>query len=259
VEGTNWTAWETVALEEVDSTSSEARRRVASRALPRPTLIRAERQNAGRGRGANLWWSDSGSLTFSLVFPPRHYGLQNRQLPRVAIAAAVGVIEAVEQLGVVPPGTLGIRWPNDLESIDGKKLGGILPEAIRDPDGADFLVVGIGLNIATDLNGAPPAIQEMATTVERLGGVPVDVEWLLGTMLRCIDSVMVSLAAEAPALSESWQARDLLLGKRATVLIGERTLVGEGRGIDAEGRLWLALDDGTLEAVVAGRVLRQSS
>jgi biotin-(acetyl-CoA carboxylase) ligase len=73
-----------------------------------------------------------------------------------------------------------------------------------------------------------------------------------------MDSVMISLAMEAAALSESWQARDLLLGRRATVLIGDRTLVGQGRGIDAEGRLWLALDDGSLEAVVAGQVLRES-
>jgi BirA family biotin operon repressor/biotin-[acetyl-CoA-carboxylase] ligase len=247
-----------IVLEEVDSTNNEARRRVAAGTMPRPTLIRAERQTAGRGRGANLWWSDSGSLTFSLVFPPSHYGLRSHQFPRVAIAAAVGVIEAVEQLGVVPPGVLGIRWPNDLESIDGKKLGGILPEAIRDPNGADFLVVGIGLNIATDLDGAPPEVRDMATTIAQLGGVPVDTQWLLSTVLRCMDSVMISLAMEAAALSESWQARDLLLGRRATVLIGDRTLAGQGRGIDAEGRLWLALDDGSLEAVVAGQVLRES-
>jgi BirA family biotin operon repressor/biotin-[acetyl-CoA-carboxylase] ligase len=177
----------------------------------------------------------------------------------VAIATAVGVIEAVEQLGIVPSGVLGIRWPNDMETVDGKKIGGILPEAIRDPQGAEFLVVGIGLNIATDLDGAPAAVQAMATSIERIGGVPVDVEWLLSTALRCIDSTMTLLATEDASLFESWQARDLLLGRRARVVVGDRTLVGEGRGIDPEGRLWLALEDGSLEPVVAGQVLRESS
>ena len=259
MEGPNWTAWETITLEEVDSTNSEARRRISAGTMRGPTWICARRQTAGRGRGANLWWSDSRSLTFSLVFPPLHYGLRTHQLPRVAIATAVGVIEAVEQLGVVPPGVLGIRWPNDIESIDGKKLGGILPESIRDPSGGELLVVGIGMNIATDFGNAPPAVRDMATSIERIGGVPVDVEWLLSTVLRCMDSTMTALAAETPALFASWQARDLLRKRRAKVVIGERTLVGEGRGIDPQGRLWLALDDGTLEPVVAGQVLRESS
>jgi BirA family biotin operon repressor/biotin-[acetyl-CoA-carboxylase] ligase len=254
----NGTHWTTVALGEIDSTNNEARRRVASGAIEKPTLIRADRQTAGRGRGANAWWSDAGSLTFSLVFAPDHFGLRSHQLPRVAIATAVGLIEAMEQGRLLPPGVLGIRWPNDIESIDGKKLGGILPEAIRNPRGADFLIVGIGLNVSTDLDAAPPAVQALATSIQRLGGVPVDVETFLATALRCLDSAMTDLATEDARLFDCWRSRDLLLGRRARVVVGERTLEGRGRGIDPEGRLRLELDDGSLESVVAGQVLREN-
>lgn len=258
MEGRNSTDWETIAFDEVDSTNNEARRRVASGTLTVPTLIRTGRQTAGRGRGANTWWSDRGSLTFTLVFAPPHYGLRTEQLPRVAIATAVALIEAIEETRAAPPGILGIRWPNDLESRDGKKLGGILPEAIRDPRGAEFLVVGIGLNVSTNLDAAPPFVRALATSIEALGGAAVDVEAFLATALVCFDRAMTALAAEDTRLAGCWQARDLLFGHRVRVVTGDRTLVGEGRGIDPEGRLWLALDHGSLEAIVAGQVLRDA-
>ena len=39
----------------------------ADQALVTPTMVLAGEQTAGRGRGANRWWSAPGALTFSLV------------------------------------------------------------------------------------------------------------------------------------------------------------------------------------------------
>jgi BirA family biotin operon repressor/biotin-[acetyl-CoA-carboxylase] ligase len=50
-----------------------------------------------------------------------------------------------------------IKWPNDL-LLSGRKLGGILVEA---RDGA--VVVGLGINVSTELNALPPEAASLAT------------------------------------------------------------------------------------------------
>ena len=57
-----------IHFRETDSTNTRAIELLASsESVATPCLVYAESQSAGRGRGANQWWSASGSLTFSLI------------------------------------------------------------------------------------------------------------------------------------------------------------------------------------------------
>jgi BirA family biotin operon repressor/biotin-[acetyl-CoA-carboxylase] ligase len=49
---------------ELNSTNNRAAALAARGDIAMPLLVLAERQTAGRGRGANAWWSAPGSLTF---------------------------------------------------------------------------------------------------------------------------------------------------------------------------------------------------
>ena len=60
---------------EVGSTNDRALQLAASDGRPTPTLVVADRQTLGRGRGANRWWADRGALTFSLVVEAAAWGL----------------------------------------------------------------------------------------------------------------------------------------------------------------------------------------
>ena len=95
-----------------------------------PLAVWAKSQTRGRGRGSHRWWSDAGSLTFTLAIDPAAHGLAVEHEPKLALATAVAVIEALTSSSSVKP-SIGIRWPNDLE-VDGRKLGGILPERVDD-------------------------------------------------------------------------------------------------------------------------------
>ncbi len=95
----------------VDSTSDRAREILSAETPPLPLLVVAERQTKGRGRGANQWWSDEGSLTFTLAIDPKSHGLTVEHQPRIALAMAVAIVNA---LLPVAQG-LSIRWPNDVE------------------------------------------------------------------------------------------------------------------------------------------------
>lgn len=96
---------------QVDSTSDLARVILSDEPPALPLLVLADRQTRGRGRGANEWWSDEGSLTFTLAIDPKEHGLTVRHQPRIALAMAVAI---VQRLAPIAKG-LGIRWPNDVE------------------------------------------------------------------------------------------------------------------------------------------------
>src|SRR5690349_13568833 len=96
--------------EVVTSTSDLARELVVEGRSPLPLLVRAARQTRGRGRGQNAWWSDAGSLTFTIALDPAEHALRPEHEPRLALATAVAVVGAIEPL--LPGRAPGIRWPN---------------------------------------------------------------------------------------------------------------------------------------------------
>ncbi|HEX8199227.1 MAG TPA: biotin--[acetyl-CoA-carboxylase] ligase, partial [Isosphaeraceae bacterium] len=63
------------------STNDLARELLAEGATELPLVVRADRQTRGRGRGAHLWWSDTGSLTFTLGIDPAAHGLRAEHEP----------------------------------------------------------------------------------------------------------------------------------------------------------------------------------
>ena len=83
----------------VDSTNDLAKSMLLQGLDELPLLIWADRQTLGRGRGANQWWSDEGSLTFTIVLDPTAHGLRVDQEPRLALMTAVAVIKAIHALG----------------------------------------------------------------------------------------------------------------------------------------------------------------
>ncbi len=219
-----------------------------------PLLVWASRQTAGRGRGENRWWSDEGSLTFTLALDPAEHGLRPEHEPRVALTAAVAIIDAVSPYLAERP---GIRWPNDVELL-GRKLGGILPEKVKTSRGTRLLI-GIGLNVRTRFGEAPQAIREMATSIEsnlKPSIVTPDHQELLGTILDRLVPALDRLASNDPSLVEQWTQHDQLLGKSVRIRLAEEIISGIAVGIDPRGGLIVADTDWKTSTLYAGQVLR---
>src|SRR5262249_38308999 len=128
--------------ESIGSTSDRAMEIGALDETALPLLVVAEQQTAGRGRGADRWWSAKRALTVSLVLDAPHDRLPADRWPQVALLAGVAVCEALQ--GLAPRAELRVKWPNDVYLADGK-VGGILCESIAGM--SDRLVVGIGVNV----------------------------------------------------------------------------------------------------------------
>jgi BirA family biotin operon repressor/biotin-[acetyl-CoA-carboxylase] ligase len=221
-----------------------------------PLLIWAGRQTQGRGRGENQWWSDEGSLTFSLALDPAAHGVRVEQEPRLALMTALAITEAVEALGLHNPG-IGIRWPNDLE-VGGRKLGGILPERIQVGEG-HRLIIGIGLNVLTRIENAPAAVQLMATSLNAFQPQPLLPSFFrpfLAMILTRFEQVLYRLVQDDPELARQWERLNLLRGQTVRIKLGPRIVEGIVREIDAQGALCLH-DGQTLHQLFGGQVLRQ--
>jgi BirA family transcriptional regulator, biotin operon repressor / biotin---[acetyl-CoA-carboxylase] ligase len=244
-----------LTYDEVDSTSDRAADLIREGTIELPMAVWARSQTRGRGRGGHSWWSDPGSLTFTLGIDPAFHGLTVASEPKLALATAVAVIDALEVVGL-GGGALGIRWPNDLEA-SGRKLGGILPERIETGRGHRILI-GVGLNVLTDLGDAPAEIRRMAASLAGIhagtlgeGVLPC----VLGAILEQFDRVLGRLIAGDRELASRWNELDVLRGHWVRVDLGTRVVAGRGSGIDPDGAL--CLDDGVeRRRLFGGQVLR---
>ena len=218
-----------------DSTNQRAKE-LAAHGAPHGTLVTASEQTGGRGRQGRVWVAPAGSaLLMSLVVRDLDEGL-----PRLPLAAAVAVCEAVE--GLVPV-RCEIKWPNDVW-IERRKVCGILVEG-RPAEG--WAVVGIGLNVRTTADSFPAELRETATSLAAAGGTAPTVEQALAATLAALDSRLRTPARE---LLEAWRERDALRGQPVSWDGGE----GEAAGIDDSGALLVDADSGERVALDAGEV-----
>jgi BirA family transcriptional regulator, biotin operon repressor / biotin---[acetyl-CoA-carboxylase] ligase len=239
-----------VHLRRTGSTNERARE-LAFAGAPHGTLVTASEQTAGRGRQGRRWSAPAASsLLMSLVLRDAP--------PLLPLAAAVAVCDVAGEQA-------RIKWPNDIvvESPEPErelaKLAGILIEG-RPQQG--WAVLGIGLNVAVRLDQLPPELRPGAA--ERAGstGLPAatlglradDVEPMLARVLQALAR---RLAEPAQATLDAWRDRDALRGREVVWgAVGGEDELGRGRaeGVDAEGRLLVALAGGGRTAIGAGEV-----
>lgn len=249
-------------FDELDSTSSHLARVWRSGELPphdTPVLVTTRRQTAGRGRGENRWFSDAGSLTFTLGLRPAEFGLGLAELVPVGLLTACALIDSIESL--FPPllGQVGIRWPNDIE-CDAGKIGGILPECIHGPDHQPLLLVGIGINVATDLSSGPADARRIGIALADLlpphAHRPDGAETLLAHFLETFPHNIKRLADPDSGWIAEARRHDRLAGTAITARQGEETIHGQAQGWDDQGRLMIARETGGMALVSSGQILR---
>jgi BirA family biotin operon repressor/biotin-[acetyl-CoA-carboxylase] ligase len=231
------------ALGEVDSTQAVARDLADDRA-PEGTLVTAEHQRAGRGRGGRSWLDRPGeALLCSLVLRP---AIEVAEVPQLALLAAVAVAEAVEALTGIAP---GIKWPNDVV-VDDRKLAGILADASTDGATVRRVILGIGINV--NQREFPIDLAARATSLALLTGAEVDREALLGGLLERLEHWYdISLDHGFKPVHAEWCRRAVTLG-REVVAGGVR---GTAVALDHDGALLVRDGGDRTHRVVAGEVL----
>ncbi len=247
---THWLAREIHYFDEIDSTNRVALELARAGAAHGATVV-AEGQTAGRGRlGRRFHSPPYVNLYTSIVLRP---ALELPAAPAWILASAVAVADTVaETLG--EDGAVEIKWPNDV-LIDGRKTCGILMELAAEATRVAFLVLGIGVNLNVDPATFPEEFRAQATSLSARLGAPVDRAAFARSLYARLEQVLDACAASGfHGILPRFEARFRMRGRRIRVRDpGGSEREGLVRGIDADGALLLATDDGT-ERVVAGDV-----
>lgn len=234
--------------DQTDSTNTRAIELLASGNLVKsPGLIYAESQVAGRGRGANRWWSTSGSLTFSLVveFPREAFSVERKAL--LPLLTGMAILRTGET--VLPHADFALKWPNDVY-LAGRKLAGVLIEVPS--QAAGHAVIGVGLNVNNSLSEAPEELSATCIALSDQSGVQQHRIQILRTFLLEFESLFNSLCVGEEFL-EDWPAYCLLTGRQVSLLTGSTEVIGICHGIDQSGALLLETGVG-LELFFSGEV-----
>ena len=124
------------------------------------TVIIADTQTAGKGRYDKHFFSPpKGGLYTSIILRASDFDLTNTT--HITKTAAVAVCKSVENLAKVEP---KIKPVNDI-FLNGKKICGILTEAISDLESGniEWAVVGIGINVS--ITDFPSELENIATSI----------------------------------------------------------------------------------------------
>jgi len=230
----------------VDSTNDEAKKLAAAGAAA-GTIVRADRQTAGRGRYGRQWESPAGNLYLSYLFRP---DVLVRKAAQIGYVAALSVAETVEILSGVS-GRVTCKWPNDV-LVDSRKVAGILAESSVAPDGAlDWIVLGIGINLTHHPLDARWPSTDYQTAFQRAA----DPDFAVEVLTERLDSWMAAWLADGfGSIRKAWLDRAWSFGTDIQVMLQERTAVGQFVDLDSEGALILETVDGARETIHYGDV-----
>lgn len=222
----------------VGSTMDEARA-LAEAGAAHGTVVSADTQRAGRGRGGRAWASPRGNLHATVVLRP---GGGAQQAPQLGFLVALAVAEAVDQLA--GPGT-ALKWPNDVLRA-GAKLAGILLERLE----GGAVLAGIGANV----RHVPPDMPYPVTSLAALGCLAGPEELLGAVMERLEQGWAAWQAGGFASVLVRWSARGPAPGAPLRVQVGTALLHGRFAGLRQDGALLLEAG-GERRALLAGDVL----
>lgn len=232
-------AWRVHAFGSVGSTNDVARRLVQGGA-PEGTVVVAETQTAGRGRGGTPWCSPSGGLWFSLVLRPH---IPPERASGLSIVSALAVARAAGGMSGVDT---RIKWPNDV-LVEGRKLAGAM--IVGAGDGT--LIVGVGLNVNTPGSELPLLHHYEATSLLVETGRRFPRPELLGRMLGELESRYFAYRRPGYCgLIEEWRELSIVLGEHVSVRTAGGELAGTVFGLEDDGGIVLRLPNGAHEKIL---------
>lgn len=228
-------------LRECGSTMDVARAKRVDLPQQGLSLVATDLQNAGRGRQGRGWRSVQGAFQGTFIYP-----LSTDPLPSATLVVGLAVHEALATFGL----EVQLKWPNDIVSFGGRKLGGILTEFLAQP--AAYLI-GIGVNLL----GSNIEIGEA-----RIGSVEAEYDVKLSA-LQFGAALWPVLERNLAAVQESgfgvfrerWMQAAAFVGDEFSVEQGNEHVVGIFVGVDPTGALLLDLGN-EMRSISSGHIFK---
>lgn len=247
---TRWLGRSWHFLETVGSTNDHALL-LAAQGEPHGAVVVAEEQTGGRGRLGRKWVSAKGRGIYMSIL--LRDSLPVRIAPQTIYVAGFSLAKVLRsQFGL----RATMKWPNDI-LIEGRKVAGILAEMQSDQDLSRFMVVGVGINVNSSSEEMSGPFRYPATSISiQMGRAVKRLDLLAPFLSRFEEDYEEFLREGFSHLIADLEAFSEILGKKITILFGERQICGKAMGFTQDGALLLLKDDGETESVWAGDVAR---
>ena len=236
------------AFESLDSTNTYLKKRAAGGA-PEGTVVIANAQTAGRGRMGRSFASAPGlGIYLSMLLRP---STEAECVQSLTAGTAVAVCRAVERVCGVAP---GIKWINDL-FLKGKKICGILCESSVKSGSAEYVVLGIGLNVITRPQDFPEERRGTAGSLYSQTGIVYERGKLISAMISELSAMYEAWKTDPRALLDDYRRRCIVLGKTVEVSpVTGGVFTAAAEEISDDFGLVLRLPDGSVRTVHSGEV-----
>jgi BirA family biotin operon repressor/biotin-[acetyl-CoA-carboxylase] ligase len=165
---------------------------------------------------------------------------------------AVATADAITDMSSLP---VHLKWPNDVE-IDGKKVAGILTEAVLRPGEPPIVIIGIGINVNTALEQLPRALHDRVTSLALATGTPVSRNHLIAHLLAHLEELYDTWQhASIASILERWRHYGRLPGRVVQFSQATETRTGRVIALDDDGALLVQTVDGVYHHIVSGDVI----
>lgn len=237
-------------LSSVNSTNQYLKEMDTS-SVPDGYVLLADGQKNGRGRYGRTFVSPQGEgIYMSILLKPKNI---QHNIRLMTVCAAVAVSKAVENnCGI----RADIKWVNDI-FLNGKKLCGILTEAVLSGETGeiDTVVVGIGINTGN----VPNEIKDIATSVKQETGICGIRNSLIAEVLNQFEIVYSDhmVKSKMQDILSYYESRLFIKGKKVTVNNYNEKYTADVLGIDENAALIVKTPNGDVEYITSGEIQLQ--
>jgi BirA family biotin operon repressor/biotin-[acetyl-CoA-carboxylase] ligase len=211
------------------------------------SVVLSEKQSDAKGRLGKHWESPLGGIWLSLILSPK---VDHSKIPMITLATGVVVIKTLEKIGIK---NAEIKWPNDV-MINGKKICGILTEAITRFNVIDNVIIGVGIDANFEVDELSEELQEGTTTLDLELGHRVDENEVIKIFLEEFEKIGILFnEGEFETILKEWRKYSYSIGKIVEVREPfSKSYDAYVLGVSREGALVVEKIDGTLEKVISG-------
>lgn len=213
-------------------------------------VVISEKQTKARGRSGKNWESPLGGVWLSIILNPN---VNHSKIPLITLATGVAVENTLKRIGVK---NAEIKWPNDI-LIHGKKVCGILTEAITSFNTIESVITGVGIDANISIENFPEELRENMTTLNDEIGEKVDENLLIKLFLEEFEKISEQfINEEYETILKEWRKNSYTIGKIVEVHEPfSKPYDGYVLGISRDGSLVVEKIDGTLEKVISGECI----
>lgn len=197
----------------LDSTNKYAKRKN----IGNDVLVLTSFQKKGRGRFERSWKSEKDNdITMSLV---KSFDLSNEDIHLITFYTSLIIIDVLKKHCPENENLFFLKWPNDI-LLNGKKVCGIMINALDIKSEKKKMIIGIGININRKIFDKD--LYEKATSLALEFSRNFELEEIISDIIEKFYN-NISLLKEKKKLIDMWKNNSNIFGKEALIRVFENS------------------------------------